>query len=206
MAYREDVTGLEIRTAGEAQAREAADVLARAFSRDPVCSWIFPAEGSRTWRLRRLFLTELRHSSLRHGAVELAWTDGRIAGAALWIPPGAWPSAMGPSALPALLSAVGRRLGTAARYESSATRAHPREQPHWYLAYIGVDPSRQGRGVGSALLRSRLENPEEPAGPAYTESSNLRNVPLYERFGFQVTGALDLPEGAPPVPTMWRPA
>jgi hypothetical protein len=41
--------------------------------------------------------------------------------------------------------------------------------------------------------------------PAYLESSNLRNVPLYEHFGFQLTGALGLPADAPVVNTMWRP-
>lgn len=35
-------------------------------------------------------------------------------------------------------------------------RAHPRE-PHWYLFGIGVGPARPGTGVGSALLRSRLD-------------------------------------------------
>jgi hypothetical protein len=30
-------------------------------------------------------------------------------------------------------------------------------------------------------------------------------VPLYQHFGFHVTGTLDLPKGAPVVNTMWRP-
>ena len=37
-----------------------------------------------------------------------------------------------------------------------AVRAHPREEPHWYLAIIGVDPVRQGYGVGAALLSGSL--------------------------------------------------
>jgi hypothetical protein len=55
------------------------------------------------------------------------------------------------------------------------------------------------------LLRSRLERCDEEGAAAYLESSNLDNVPLYEHFGFQVTGALDLPVGAPVINTMWRP-
>jgi hypothetical protein len=54
-------------------------MLARAFHDDPVFGWIFPAEGSRHRRLRRYFVTELHHESLRHGAVEVACVDGRVA-------------------------------------------------------------------------------------------------------------------------------
>jgi hypothetical protein len=58
-------------------------MLARAFYDDPVFGWFFPAEGSRHRRLRRFFVTELHHESLRHGAVEVACVDGRVAGAAV---------------------------------------------------------------------------------------------------------------------------
>jgi GNAT superfamily N-acetyltransferase len=86
-----------------------------------------------------------------------------------------------------------------------AVSAHPREEPHWYLAIIRVDPVRQGYGVGAALLRSRIRRCDEEGLPAYLESSKLENVPLYQHFGFHVTGTLGLPEGAPVVNTMWRP-
>lgn len=179
-------------------------MLASAFQDDPVFGWIFPAEGSRHRRLRRYFVTELHHESLRHGAVEVARVDGRVAGAAVWFPPGTW-SGTEASALPGYLRACGRRLVIASQYQSVAVRVHPREQPHWYLAIIGVDPVRQGYGVGAALLRSRLRRCDAEGLPAYLESSNLENVPLYQHFGFHVAGALGLPEGAPVVNTMWRP-
>lgn len=185
--------------------REAADVLARAFSRDPMFSWILPAEGTRIRRLRRYFATELRHPSLRHDEVEVACDEGRIVGVAVWFPPGTW-SGTAISALPGCLGAFGRRLGACARYMSAAARAHPRDQPHWYLAFIGVDPSHKGQGVGAALLRSRLRRCDEAGVAAYLESSNPENVPLYQHFGFQVTGELDLPNGAPVISTMWRSA
>jgi GNAT superfamily N-acetyltransferase len=201
MVYMAD---LEIRVAGRADAAEAAQTLARAFHDDPVFGWMLPAEGSRHRRLRRFFLTELHHESLRHGAVEVAYVDGRVAGAAVWFPPG---TSLGTeaSALPGYLRAFGRRLVTASRYQSIAVHAHPREQPHWYLAFIGVDPARQGQGAGAALLRSRLRRCDQDGLPAYLESSNPANDPLYQHLGFHVTGTLGLPEGAPDVNTMWRP-
>jgi ribosomal protein S18 acetylase RimI-like enzyme len=191
--------------ARHADAAETAQALARAFYDDPVFGWIFPADGSRHRRLQRFFVTELQHESLRHGAVEVARIDGRVAGAAVWFPPGTWSPGTESSALPGYLRAFGRRLGIVSQYESVAVRAHPREQPHWYLAFIGVDPVRQGCGVGAALLRSRLRRCDEEGSPAYLESSNIDNVALYQHFGFEVTGALGLPEGAPVVNTMWRP-
>ena len=82
-------------------------MLARAFYDDPVFGWFFPADGSRYRRLRRFFVTGLHHESLRHGAVEVACVDGRVAGAAAWFPSGtsfgtevsALPAICGPSAV-----------------------------------------------------------------------------------------------------------
>jgi len=36
------------------------------------------------------------------------------------------------------------------------------------------------------------------------ESSNPRNIRLYERHGFRVTRVLDLPGGAPTATAMWK--
>lgn len=200
------VAGLEVRAAERGEAAPIARVLAGAFHDDPVFAWFLPAVGSRRRRLRRFFLTELRHSSLRHGAVEVACVDGRIAGVAVWFPPGTWPpTGSGVSALPGVLWAFGRRLVVAGQFQSAAISACPRDERQWYLAFIGVDSARRGQGIGAALLRSRLRRCDQQGQPAYLESSNPENVPLYEHFGFQVTGTLPLPQEAPVVHAMRRP-
>lgn len=198
-------TGIEIRVARAHEAKETAQLLARAFGADPVFAWLCPAEGSRARRLRRFFLTELRHRYLRHGAVELATLGGSLAAAALWLPPGSWSEGAEGSSVPGYLLAFGRRIVAAGRYQFAASSRHPQEEPSWYLGFIGVDPVRKGQGVGAALLRSRLSRCDQEAIPAYLESSSPENIPLYQHFGFAATGTLSLPEGAPVVTTMWRP-
>ena len=79
------------------------------------------------------------------------------------------------------------------------------EEEHWYLPMIGVDPSQQGRGIGSALLQHALAPCDEQGLPAYLESSNPANVPLYQRHGFEVLGEIQI--GSSPVvyPMLRRP-
>ena len=72
-------------------------------------------------------------------------------------------------------------------------------KPHWYLFTLGTAPERQGKGVGSALLRSMLRRVDERGEPAHLESSKERNVPRYSRFGFEVIDVL-----APTSGRAWR--
>jgi hypothetical protein len=53
-------------------------------------------------------------------------------------------------------------------------------------------------------MDSRLDRCDAEYAPAYLESSNPDNIPYYQRFGFEVTGELALPEGGPSLWPMWR--
>ena len=54
------------------------------------------------------------------------------------------------------------------------------------------------------MMRSRLDRCDAEHAPAYLESSNPANVPYYQRFGFEVTGEIVLPDGGPSLVPMWR--
>lgn len=181
--------------------------LARAFYDDPVMMWLLPDEKSRLGHLHRLFATMTRHHHLARGGVEVTGDGPDVGAAALWDPPNEWrETRLSELAMkPAILRVFGFRAAKAKgrAVQEAMKRAHP-EEPHWYLATIGSDPTARGRGFGQALMRSRLDRCDAEYCPAYLESTKPENVPYYERFGFTVTGEIVLPNGGPPMWPMWR--
>jgi ribosomal protein S18 acetylase RimI-like enzyme len=83
-------------------------------------------------------------------------------------------------------------------------RYHP-DGPHWYLPMIGVDPARQGRGYGAALMRHATQIFDRDGAVAYLESSNARNIPLYQRHGFEVLGTVQVGSSPEIVPMLRMP-
>ena len=62
------------------------------------------------------------------------------------------------------------------------------EGPHWYLMAIGTSPSRQGTGLGSALLELGTSQADATGIPCYLETATESNVAYYSKRGFEVTG------------------
>lgn len=93
-----------------------------------------------------------------------------------------------------------QRCGTAV--QDALHKARPSD-PHWYLATLGTDPRAQGKGVGSALVRSGLERCDREGAHAYLECME-HLVLYYERFGFEMTGEIEMPEDVPDQVSMWR--
>ncbi|WP_186241106.1 GNAT family N-acetyltransferase [Mycobacterium simulans] len=195
----------QARPARRADVRELSRTMARAFYDDPVMIWLLPDDEARTTQLRRLFATMTRHHHLSRGGVEVACDGPGIGAAALWDPPNQWrETRLGELAMtPTLLRVFGARMAKGRAVQEVMKRAHP-EEPHWYLAAVGSDPTVRGQGFGQALLQSRLERCDAEYCPAYLESSKPENVPYYERFGFTVTGEIALPDGGPSMWPMWR--
>jgi ribosomal protein S18 acetylase RimI-like enzyme len=174
-------------------------ILTLAFSTDAPVRYLFSgAETHLAWFPR--LAAAMGGAALEAGSAYVADGDGA---AALWLPPGV--EADGE----AIFAIVGEtvapeRLEVLAELGELMGQYHPKE-PHWYLPLIGVDPSRQGRGLGSALLKAGLARCDADGLPAYLESSSPRNVPLYERHGFEVIGLIK-PGDHPGLIPMYRPA
>ncbi len=77
-------------------------------------------------------------------------------------------------------------------------------EPHWYLMTLAVRPEKQGQGMGSRMLEHGLKRVDADRLPAYLETANARNLPLYERFGFKVTHSGELATDGPPFWGMLR--
>jgi GNAT superfamily N-acetyltransferase len=78
------------------------------------------------------------------------------------------------------------------------------DDPLWHLDSVGVEPSMQGRGIGSALIEFAVARAGADEGAVFLETGTPRNVPLYERFGFRVVEDADAPGGGPHVWFMRR--
>jgi GNAT superfamily N-acetyltransferase len=186
-------------TAAEGDRRRLLDTLASAFEDDPAIRWIYPDPE----QYRRNFKHFAQAFAGRAFAWGTAFRTGDGLGAALWLPPGIGPDE---EALASLLreSVPGwDRESVFALFEEMGAY-HPGE-PHWYLPLTGVEPSRQGRGCGTALLRHALLHCDREGCQAYLECTNPRNIPLYERHGFKVLGTVQV-ASSPPVFPMSRPA
>jgi ribosomal protein S18 acetylase RimI-like enzyme len=90
------------------------------------------------------------------------------------------------------------------RVSERMARHHPSE-PHWYLPLIGVVPAHRGKGVGDALMRHALAACDRDGLPAYLESTNPRNITLYERHGFERIASIQSGSSPIIVPMLRKP-
>jgi ribosomal protein S18 acetylase RimI-like enzyme len=178
--------------------------LADAFRDDPVFEFLVPADVSNREARLRLFFTSIARSYLRRDKHAYIAGDGR--GGALWSAPGAW--RLPPSEIvretPANIKAFGRNLPKALRLLTQVEGLHPKEPHHWYLGYLGTRCDSQGMGIGSSMLREVLAQADDTRTPAYLESSNERNLTLYERNGFRVVEEIKALGTGPSIYRMWR--
>lgn len=195
---------VDVRSARQADVPALSRVLARAFFDDPVWMWMLPDARVRAKRCAIAFAALTRHRYLAGGGVELASRDSAIRAAALWEPPGHRTSRRQDMAMmPGMVRAFRSRIGVGREVSETLQRSHPSE-PHWYLALIGSDPAARGVGNARALMRSRLDRCDMEGAPAYLEATKRDTVPYYERFGFEVTGEIAIPNGGPSLWPMWR--
>lgn len=75
--------------------------------------------------------------------------------------------------------------------ESKIKKLHP-EGLMYYLWFIGVDPDQQNKGIGSKLMNEVIREAASKQRPIYLETSTLKNIPWYEKFGFAIYNELDL--------------
>jgi ribosomal protein S18 acetylase RimI-like enzyme len=166
---------------------DAAAVLGRAFRDDPMVVAILAnvSPEIRMKRLRVMFAADLK-TCTRMGLPLQVRENDSIDCAAIVYPPGVYPLPTF-SQLGILLKSVVRNgvyglnrwLTVLGRFE----KRHPKDT-HYYLEFIGVDPTQQGKGLGTSLLDDLSSRADQENVGCYLETSNPRNVLLYQRFGY----------------------
>lgn len=182
---------IEVVQAQESERERCIAAQVVAFAADPLLRWMLPDPA----RYLAFFPRVLRHyggRAFEHGS---AYRTDDFSASAMWLPPGIGPDE---DALGAVMQEAvdPERLDEVFGVLEQVGQAHP-EEPHWFLPAVGVDPMCQGRGYGSALLDRSLQACDRDHRVAYLEASNPRNVPLYQRFGFEVIGEIQL--GSSPI-------
>ncbi len=188
-----------IRTATASDEAPATAVVALAFGADPAARWTWPDPQQYLTHFPT-FVKALGGNAFAHGSAY--YVDG-YAGAALWLPPEVGPDE------DALITLLQRTASAPAQKDVFAVfeqmgRYHPQE-PHWYLPLIGIDPFQQGKGHGTALMKHALLPCDRDHTLAYLESSNPKNIPLYERHGFELLGTIQAGTSPPIFPMLRKP-
>jgi ribosomal protein S18 acetylase RimI-like enzyme len=178
------VEGIAVRRLESVEQEQAAAVQVAAFVSDPLTRWAYPDAQEYLRRFSEI-ADILGRQSFDHGTADVG---GKFEGVTYWLPAG-----------------VDFDFGPLEEYLRGTMEANRRDQlfslfeqmdgyqiqePHWHLTKIGVDPARQGQGIGSALMQHRLAACDKEGLPAYLESSNPANLPFYERHGFEVLGEI----------------
>jgi ribosomal protein S18 acetylase RimI-like enzyme len=175
------------------------EVLVRANWADPAARWVWPDSQQFLMHFPS-FVRAFGGKAFAHGSAY--YVDGYV-GAALWLPPDVHPDEN------VLIALVQQTVSEQIQKDffpvlEQMGRYHPSE-PHWYLPLMGVGPSQQGKGFGSALLQHTLLQFDCDNKLAYLESSNPRNIPLYKRHGFELLGSIQIGTSPSIAPMLRRP-
>jgi ribosomal protein S18 acetylase RimI-like enzyme len=193
-----------VHAAREADAEQLIAALTLAFAMDPVIRAFYPDPRDHLTHYPEMMRIQIGAAIARRSAHYVESFNA----AALWFPPA------GPDTdyevekarrqrLDALIQATASTEGNDDLFAALGEmgRFHPKD-PHWYLFAIGVDPHHQSEGLGSLLMQHALPKSDADGIFAYLESSNPRNVPFYQRHGFEVME--DVQVGTSPTFTLMR--
>ena len=168
----------------------AARVLTRAFMEDPIYVGILPDADKRRRAMQALWQGVIR-TCRPYGRVD---TTPDLAGVTCWLAPGhadlnAWQVLRTGLALPRAMMAwppAARRRFLQLVTDVDRIRQARLGQPCWYLWALGVEPDRQGQGIGGTLINSVHRLADTQHLPCYLETETEANVRWYGKRGYRV--------------------
>ncbi|MBA3742721.1 N-acetyltransferase [Sporichthya sp.] len=183
----------DVKLASAIDLPEVVATLAEAFHAVPIFRWFIPDETRRA-AILPAFFAAMCEAYLPWGEIHRS-ADGLAA--AVWAPPGEhMPEAQAAVLGPKLAAALGEYGATSAEIRPLLAQWHPR-YPHYFLHFLAVRPAAQGRGYGSALLRTVLDRCDAEGIPAHLDATSEENKRLYERHKFVVTARVTLRDSPP---------
>ncbi len=188
--------------------KRASEVLGRAFLDDPLWRATFLDADKRLELLVGMLTGAVKATAAARGVAE---TTPGVDAVALWLPPGRnigfWAMVRSGFALPRFtmsLPAKDRNRMMAVLRQLEERRKALMPDPHWYLTTIGVEPERQGEGLGSTLLRSGIRRADHENTSIFLDTETSGNVAFYQHFGFEVIEETTATESGVPVWLMVR--
>ncbi len=178
------------------QVDEIAQLLTLTFEKDSGISQICNAEGEELHRrLRFLFRTVLTIQATANQRMLSVAHDERVIGVAVIQEPESyfpvWAQIQGLLQVslgisPVVAWHIWQNLRILEQY-------HPPE-PHYYLLYLGVHPTFQGRGYARTLLDSlhAFSEAHPISKGVYLETVKPQNVTLYEYFGYHLKAQVNI--------------
>lgn len=179
-----------------AQRKKAASVFYRSFASYPQMVHYFPDARLRE-RYLEWYLGCVIDYGLRYGQVH---TNADVSGFACWLPPERTaPYMWGYIRSGFLLAPIRfgiKQYQTVIECEDYTGSIHKKLMPvsHYYVWGVGVDPARQGQGIGTTLMQTGLEMARAKNLPVYLETHDANNIRFYEKLGFQMICEDKVPE------------
>jgi ribosomal protein S18 acetylase RimI-like enzyme len=179
---------------------------ARAFADDLLTAYLIPNEKKRA-NLHYTFEVPLRISAM--GGAEAYATSPECEGVVIWMSSGMKQSLsmMLQAGYPRLPLRCGWRYfirDAAMLRQCEKLRRKYAPPRHLYLGLLAVAPEHQGKGHASALLKPMLKALEEEKMACYLETQNMKNVAMYQHFGFKLVHETRMPGGKYPLYLMLR--
>jgi len=181
---------LKITAASPSDIDEAVACLATAFAQDPITGFLLQTSQGYRERVTQFFSLLMRARIELKMPVFVARGAHGIGGATMGYSTlrSEWPVRLTEEwvrfeeAIPGLTDRM-------AIYDEVATKFKP-SAPHYYLGVIGTEPTLQGAGIGTQLLKSFCEvSASDPqSSGVYLETAQASNLRFYERAGFAETG------------------
>ncbi|HEY5463239.1 MAG TPA: GNAT family N-acetyltransferase [Hanamia sp.] len=166
------------------------DILAESFNDNQSVNYIVKQDQKRNLRIRKLMAYSFDVCYL-YGGVYL--TDDK-SGCALILFPDKKKNNLKSVLLDIklIVSCIGiSNIKKAMKRESKIKELQPKKLMY-YLWFIGVYSDKQNKGIGSSLIKEVIDEAHSRQRPVYLETSTLKNIPWYERFGFKIYNELNL--------------